>query len=185
MSEEITTGVEETEVAEPLEEETGVEEQESAEPVSESEPEEKGKTVINLTYTELQEYNRSVRKKVKTTFVHPSYRDIKTRDYYLRANVNGLWFYMNIANGKLVRLVDGEGTSCKYGVLTVEEIIDIFNKRQEKIIKEEHNGTWWETNFYLQNMGSNRVVIKNDGVITYGNLNDNQFKELIKTLKER
>ena len=36
MSEEtITTGVEETEVAEPLEEETGVEEQETAEPVSE------------------------------------------------------------------------------------------------------------------------------------------------------
>lgn len=43
MSEEaITTGVEETEVAEPLEEETGVEEQETAEPVSE-EAEETGR----------------------------------------------------------------------------------------------------------------------------------------------
>ena len=42
MSEEtITTGVEETEVAEPLEEETGVEEEETAEPLSEEESEPK------------------------------------------------------------------------------------------------------------------------------------------------
>ena len=53
MSEEITTGVEETEVAEPLEEETGVEEQETAEPVSE-EPVEDKKTEEDAAWARMR-----------------------------------------------------------------------------------------------------------------------------------
>ena len=55
MSEEtITTGVEETEVAEPSEEETGVEEQETAEPVSEETVEEPKKTEQDAAWARMR-----------------------------------------------------------------------------------------------------------------------------------
>ena len=55
MSEEtITTGVEETEVAEPLEEETGVEEQETAEPVSEESEQPTGKTEEDAAWARMR-----------------------------------------------------------------------------------------------------------------------------------
>lgn len=66
MSEEaITTGVEETEVAEPLEEETGVEEQETAEPVSEETVEEPQKTEEDAAWARMRREAEQARKEAE------------------------------------------------------------------------------------------------------------------------
>lgn len=64
MSEEFTTGVEETEVAEPLEEETGVEEQETADPASE-ESEPTGKTDEDAAWARMRRESESAKKELE------------------------------------------------------------------------------------------------------------------------
>lgn len=149
----------------------------------------KGKTVIDVHYEELQEYNRTVKKKVKSLFLQPNYRDIKTREYYIIVFINGVKFYMNVVNGEVVRMADGEDGNERWGNLSIEEIIKIINERQRILNledKDKHDSWWWNEHFYLQHSAGNILMITNDGTIVEGNRIRNQkIKEIYTRLKAK
>jgi hypothetical protein len=145
-----------------------------------------GKTVISVSYDEIQEYNRKERFNAKSINVKPQYKDIKTRKYYLSVFVNGLTFYMDIITGKIIRLADNQNINKKWGKLSIEEIISIINKRQEEMYNslDKHDQFWWEDHFYLQKKGSDIIIVDNDGSIIEGNLKDKRVQSIKKRLKE-
>lgn len=141
-----------------------------------------GETVVFVHYEENQEYIRSERFKAKTISITPEFRDIETRRFYISAYLNGLSFYMDIITGELIRLQDGEDTSQKWGNLSVEDIINIFNQRQKnmsQISQSSHNFMWWEQHFYLKYNGFDTLFIDDDKNIIEGNYKrDFKVKEL-------
>lgn len=155
----------------------------------ERDAETRGNTVINVNYDENQEYNRAERFKAKTISITPDYRDIRTRRFYISVCLNGLVFYMDIISGELVRLKDGTDTSNKWGNLSVEEIMNVFNKRQRELAKipeSDHDFMWWEEHFYLKHTGFNTLFIDNDKNIIEGDYKyDPDIKRLRATLIER
>ena len=155
----------------------------------EKEAEKNGKTVIDITYNEIQEYNKSTRSKAKSNLIKPQYRDIKTRDYYIMVFINGIRFYMNLIDGNIVRMADGETGEDKWGNLNIEDIINIINNRQKKLFiepKKNHSYMWWEEHFYLRHSSGNILVIDNNGIIFEGNrIRDEKIKNLISELKRR
>jgi len=150
--------------------------------IKEHKAKEQGKTVIPVHYEENQEYNRLQRFNAKTISIKPTYRDIKTRKFYITVRINGLGFYMDIISGELVRLQDEENMCKKWGKLSVEDIIEVFNQRQKALVnipQEDHDFMWWEEHFYLKHVGFNTLFIDNDKNIIEGNYkNDLRIKQI-------
>ena len=148
----------------------------------ETEASDMGYTVINVSYDEIQEYNRKERYLAKSIMIRPQYRDIKTRRYYIDVCINGLVFYMDIVTGELIRLKDGQDEKKKWGILSIDEIINIVNKRQRDLYdtsSKNHPQMWWENHFYLRKSSKEIFFINNDGSIVEGNVYDENI-ELIK-----
>lgn len=89
----------------------------------------KGKTVRPKMYNEMSQiyYGR----------YHQMYGEIDIEsdtpvDYVY---INGIKFYINLENGKVLRPADGSDLNNIIGVHSVDDIISIINKRQEEIIK--------------------------------------------------
>lgn len=148
----------------------------------------KGKTVIPIDYDELQKYNKTMRNLSKDYLLKPSYKDIKTDQYYIIAYINGIGFYMDIITGEIIRPYDDVDISNKWGKLSIEKIIMIFNSRQKKInmlSKDSHDSIWWDKNFYLKD-NYNILIIDDNEEIIYGKKNDKNIKKLKeKLMKER
>lgn len=85
----------------------------------------------------------------------PWYMDIKTDEYYIVVTINGINFYMNVDTGNIVRPADGENYKNKKYNLSVDKIIKVFNKRQEKIRNDKRfpKQWWWvKVHYYLNRM---------------------------------
>ena len=86
---------------------------------------------------------------------HLSYSniDIATNIPVREIEVNGIYFYMSLDNGHLLRTVDNANLKNKVGNYKENEIIKIFNTRQDIIINslEEHKNEpkWLQDNFFF------------------------------------
>lgn len=107
MSEEaITTGVEETEVAEPLEEETGVEEQETAEPVSEETVEEPQKTEEDAAWARMRREAEQARKEAEAA--QKELAELKAREEARESTYSRL---TGSDNGDIAAIAEATGMS--------------------------------------------------------------------------
>lgn len=112
-----------------------------------------GKTVIYITKREWGKNNYQNQLWYKAGAL-PRYKDIKTGAYYINILINGLWFYMDVNTGRLIRLVDGEDLKDKKFNVSVEDIIQVFNISQEKIKRDKRfpEQWWWvKSAFYHKN----------------------------------
>lgn len=92
----------------------------------------------------------------------PSYKDINTGAYYRKVIANGIWFYMDVDTGRIIRPADEENFKNKKYNVSVDDIIRVFNKRQEKIKQDERfpEKSWWvSSTFYLN---KKRVNVNDD-----------------------
>lgn len=147
-----------------------------------------GRTVIDVGYEELQDFNKNKKDKLKSIIVKPYYRDVSNRNYYIPVYINGLTFYMNIETGLIIRLADKCNPKNKWGNLSIEEIIETVNERQIKLFNiptNKYDSWWWKDHFYLQNLNYN-IIVDNNKTIIEGNLNwDSNMKSLRNKLKEK
>lgn len=141
---------------------------------------EKGCTVIPIHYDELQDFNKKERYQLKTIMIKPECRDIDTKQFYIIVYINGLRFYMEIVTGLIVRLADNENPIKKWGDVSIEQIIDIVNERQELLGKQSkdcHNSAWWKEQFYLKNI-QNLYMVNNESVFIIGKKTDENIKKI-------
>ena len=111
-------------------------------------------------------------------------RDIKTNHFVDKIYINQYCFYMDIFTGKLLRLTDhyqkkveieGIPKSC-YNPLDYEEIIEIFNKRQDRLKEDprySYGGNDWTKHiYYLCDFHSRPLYMNKDGEFVDGLLPD-------------
>ena len=103
------------------------------------------------------------KQRVRTGIYNATYIDIETGHYVSTKYINGYPFYIDLYNGKLLRLTDGYIKNSKgrdpnilTGNLTPDEIINFFNQRQEKLkqnSKYQYGGDneWTKEVFYICN----------------------------------
>lgn len=115
----------------------------------------KGKTVRSkMPHERLSNYYG----KYKQSFM---YVDIKTDIPVNIVYINGACFYIRVDNGDILRLIDGEDKSRIIGKWSVEQIINIINKRQNIIrnsITDEDNIKIGEELFFE----NNKVYVDNN-----------------------
>lgn len=79
--------------------------------------------------------------------------DIATNIPVREIEVNGIYFYMSLNNGHLLRTVDNVDLKYKVGKYKESEIIRIFNTRQDIMINQleqhEHDPRWLQDNFFF------------------------------------
>ena len=128
-----------------------------------------GKTVILKTTSEIRdmiygyilEHEKFERMKKRFKWIDYvrslSYQDLETYRYYIEVCVNEVYFYMDVIDGHLIRITDyyNDRDIYKKGVWSVDEIIEIFNQRQDRIIHKynDNNMIRKAEEFYLQNIG--------------------------------
>lgn len=146
----------------------------------------KGSTVLPVDYDENQKFNKKCRYETKVFSLNADYKDIETGRYYILAHINGIAFYMDIVTGLLVRPWDDADLSKKWGLLSVEEIMNIFNERQKEfyeIPKEQHDFMWWEKHFYLKRNGIYEIyMIDDDETIIYGKVKNEKIRKIRRKL---
>lgn len=105
-------------------------------------------------------------------YVYGIHQDIETRRYCIEVCVNEVYFYMDVWNGHLLRMADGRSDKHKKGVWSVDEIIEIFNQRQDRIIHkyDDNDMRRKAKEFYLQNI--NHCFIDENKRVLYDGRNE-------------
>lgn len=116
--------------------------------------------------------------------IRADYRDINTDKLLIDVSVNSVWFYMDLDNGHIIRPKDNETYINKDGNLSIEEIITIFNKRQDEVKKtSEYNDWWWRKSKYYFKSSDYEVIIDNDKKIHLVKIDSMEYRKLRKELK--
>ena len=151
-----------------------------------------GKEYINLTKEKEDKKKEEARKQGKTVLfvpndktirkmhndwsniwakcgIYPDLKDINTGKYYYVVHINGIGFYMEIETGHIIRVTDEENFKYKRGNISVDKIIEIFNKNQEELKHNDDYGKMFSNvmnKFYCK---YRFVDVNDDLTVTYEN----------------
>ena len=91
--------------------------------------------------------------------------DVYTEHPVNIVNINGIYFYLDLITGNLLRKIDGETEEKKIGSLTSDEIINYFNSRQDNIREYEkfNNDKLWTKKYYF--MEKQKGIMDKAGVL--------------------
>ena len=151
-----------------------------------------GKTAIELGYPNVKNYQGVAHKLSFKTRWHVNLIDIETKHYLSEIIINNYEFYFDVMTGYLLRLSDqntkdlewrterGDFTRFLFNknytyetyIMSPNDIIRLFNKRQEKLKEDinfkNKNEEWIRTVFYLHRV--NKLEMNKDGTIyRFGN----------------
>lgn len=117
--------------------------------------------------------------------------DIETNVPVHTINVNCISFYQELNNGMLLRPIDGESFKYKVGKHTVEEIVELFNKRQKEMRHEleinKDDRFWLKANYFFDSTYSIYIDNKdqfNIFLISYNEGNQARWKYIREDNKE-
>lgn len=125
-----------------------------------------GKTVITPERTEhLSDYERNSFW-FKECHIRPSYRDIYTDKLLITVPVNSVLFYMELDTGHIIRPIDNAHFENKDGNLSLDELIEAFNKRQDeyKNLPEYNHWFWRAAKFYFDHNDYTVLIDNNKNV---------------------
>lgn len=143
-----------------------------------------GKTVIIAGNTDrYSDYEKS-QFWCKKCHIKAYYRDINTDRLLIPVSVNSVQFYMDLNTGHILRPIDNASYINKDGNLSIEEIITIFNKRQDEVedLPEYNDWFWRKTQFYLNHIDYT-AIIDNDRNIHILDPRSVEYRKLRKELE--